>query len=281
MAQDTSTSTAPHFIYGTAWKEERSEELLLMALKAGFSSFDTANQRKHYHEVSCGKGLQKFLALGQKTREQIFIQTKFTFMRSQDSRLPYDPNAKISDQVNQSCESSLQHLAVDYLDSYILHGPHNFGTDQLSDEDWEAWRSLQGLHAEGKVKNIGISNVGLLQLQQLADRAKVMPKFVQNRCYANKKWDRDIRLFCKKNNIFYQGFSLLTANPHVLKASSMGALSLKYKKTPSQIVFRFCRDIGIIPLTGTSQLEHMKMDLSIEDFKLAPEEIALIENLDS
>ena len=57
------------------------------------------------------------------TRDDLFLQTKFTYRRGQDHRLPYDPVASLSVQVAQSMASSLEHLGTDYVDSYVLHGP--------------------------------------------------------------------------------------------------------------------------------------------------------------
>src|SRR5438105_2429802 len=113
----------PTFLYGTAWKEEKTEPLTCQALEMGFVGIDTANQRKHYYEEGVGKAIKSFLSAGIKKREGLFIQTKFTFAQGQDHRKPYDANAPGAIQVRQSFESSLQHLGLDYLDSYILHGP--------------------------------------------------------------------------------------------------------------------------------------------------------------
>ncbi|HEX2029513.1 MAG TPA: aldo/keto reductase [Nitriliruptorales bacterium] len=113
----------PTFIYGTAWKEERTADLVTQALRAGFRGVDTANQRKHYREAEVGRALLAELARGTLRREDVFVQTKFTFRASQDHRLPYDPAVPISRQVAQSFESSLSHLGVARIDSYLLHGP--------------------------------------------------------------------------------------------------------------------------------------------------------------
>src|SRR4051812_28407181 len=92
----------PTFLYGTAWKEARTEELTRQALEVGFRGVDTANQRKHYVETAVGAAVRKSGI----ARGELFLQTKFTHARGQDHRLPYDPRAKISAQVRQSFESS-------------------------------------------------------------------------------------------------------------------------------------------------------------------------------
>src|SRR5579859_6967560 len=113
----------PSFLYGTAWKEDRTASLTQQALHAGFRGIDTANQRKHYFETGVGEGLSAAYRAGIVSRDDLFLQTKFTYQRGQDHRLPYDPAASLAVQVSQSLASSLEHLGTDHIDSYVLHGP--------------------------------------------------------------------------------------------------------------------------------------------------------------
>src|SRR5207248_1165668 len=113
----------PRIMYGTAWKEDRTKPLVLEAIAAGFRAFDTANQRKHYVEEEVGAAVRTATASGTVTREDLFLQTKFTYQRGQDHRLPYDPACDLTTQVRQSIASSFEHLGVTRIDSYILHGP--------------------------------------------------------------------------------------------------------------------------------------------------------------
>src|SRR5450432_4142988 len=106
----------PRFLYGTAWKEDETQRLVDLALRQGFRGIDTANQRRHYHEAAVGKVIQR----GSVARSDLFLQTKFTFRRGQDHRLPYDAAAPIAAQVEQSFASSLEHLGTDTIDSYVL-----------------------------------------------------------------------------------------------------------------------------------------------------------------
>src|SRR5215475_412482 len=103
---------SPRFIYGTAWKENRTAALVEMALQAGFRAIDTANQRKHYFEAGVGEGLAAAYRAGIVSRQDLFLQTKFTYQEGQDHRLPYDPAAPLGIQVSQSLASSLQHLGT-------------------------------------------------------------------------------------------------------------------------------------------------------------------------
>ena len=69
----------------------------------------------------------------------------------------------------------------------------------------------------GRTRLLGVSNVSLRHLEQMAAAGAEAPAFVQNRCYARLGWDREVRAFCAERGIVYQGFSLLTANPEVLR----------------------------------------------------------------
>jgi|GEM_PF-5709138 len=80
----------PRFLYGTAWKEEATQRLTELALEQGFRGIDTANQRRHYHEAAVGQAIAAAVARGLVARADLFLQTKFTFRRGHDQRLPYD-----------------------------------------------------------------------------------------------------------------------------------------------------------------------------------------------
>lgn len=261
-------------MYGTAWKEGDTRRLVRLALDAGFRAIDTANQRKHYFEAAVGEAL----AESKLPREELFLQTKFTHRGGQDDRLPYDPKAPVREQVKQSLRSSLEHLRTTWLDSYLLHGPST--RVGLAPADLEAWEAMEELHAEGKVKALGISNVSAQQVHSLLERANVKPAYVQNRCYASESWDLDVRRICQDYGIVYQGFSLLTANRREIGSASFKALANRRKLSPNQLVFRFALDVGMLPLTGTSSREHMQHDLAVLTApRLSPEDIETIVNV--
>ena len=111
----------PSFMYGTAWKKDSTAQLVKAAVSAGFRAIDTANQIIHYNEAQVGEALRALARKGI-TRDQVFLQTKFTPVNGQDHRTPYDASADLTTQVAQSFDSSLEHLQTDYIDSYVLHG---------------------------------------------------------------------------------------------------------------------------------------------------------------
>ncbi|MDO8494526.1 MAG: aldo/keto reductase, partial [Deltaproteobacteria bacterium] len=171
--------------------------------------------------------------------------------------------------------SSLKNLHTDTIDSYLLHGPDSH--PGLGEEDWEVWQTMEEIVQSGKAKQIGISNVNHQQLALLVAKATIKPTVVQNRCYANRGWDKEVREICRANGITYQGFSLLTANPFVWQNPQVRKIAERLNKTPMQVIFRFAIQIGMTPLTGTTDPQHMKEDLEVFDFALTPEEVGFIE----
>ncbi len=272
--QNRSRRRGSAFLYGTAWKEERTAALVGQALAAGFRGIDTANQRKHYFEAGVGAALAK---LSPADRAGIFLQSKFTHQGGQDSRLPYDPAAGTATQVRQSLASSLEHLGVARLDSLLLHGPQL--REGFSAADREVWRTFEELHQEGQVRLISVSNVSASQLAELCGFARVRPAFVQNRCYARLGWDRQTRAVCRREDVVYQGFSLLTANRAELQHPALRAIAARHGKTPEQVVFRLAMALGMIPLTGSTNAEHLRQDLEAGSFELSPEEIGTLEHI--
>jgi diketogulonate reductase-like aldo/keto reductase len=267
----------PRLLYGTAWKEERTEALTAQALAQGLRGIDTANQRKHYFEAAVGAAVSGAISRGEVARAELFLQSKYTFPAGQDHRLPYDPNAPVAAQVAQSFQSSLEHFSTTYLDSFVLHGPSS--RDGLKETDVEAWRAIESLAAAGKARFIGVSNFTVTQLEELLEVARTPPRFVQNRCYARTGWDRAMRRLCLDHGVVYQGFSLLTANREELALPDVTALAARRGVTVSQLVFAFASQVGMLPLTGTSSAQHLREDLAALALELLPSEVQLLERL--
>jgi diketogulonate reductase-like aldo/keto reductase len=262
----------PRIIYGTAWKKEQTEALVIEAVSVGFRGIDTACQPKHYNEAGVGAALQKLAEQGIK-RESLYLQTKFTPLSGQDpKKIPYDKNASLTDQVLQSFEVSKSNLKTNYVDSLILHSPLFPFSDHM-----EVWKSMESIVESGGTLQLGISNCyDLKVLERLYTEAKIKPAVVQNRFYAETSYDSSLRLWCKDKGIIYQSFWSLTANPHILVNDTLKSLAVKYGRTTSQIFFRFLTHVGIVPLTGTTSETHMKEDMSLFDFELDADEVASI-----
>jgi diketogulonate reductase-like aldo/keto reductase len=260
-------------LYGTAWKKERTAEYVQAAIQAGFRGVDTACQPKHYDEAGVGAALFEAMQRGMR-REALFVQTKFSPLDAHDpQRIPYDPRAAIGAQVEQSFAVSLQNLRIDRIDSLVLHSPLATLAQTL-----EAWVAMEALVIRGGVGRIGISNCyDLRALRALYDRARIKPRVVQNRFYAETGYDRDIRAFCLQHDIVYQSFWTLTANPHLLGDDRIAAIAAAHGRTPAQVLFRFLIHSGVVPLTGTKSPTHMREDLAVTEFELDEAERAQID----
>lgn len=268
-------SPSPLLIYGTAWKQERTAALVEKAILCGFRGIDTACQPKHYNEAGVGESLQRLEREGI-TRESLFLQTKFTPLGGQDPyRIPYDPSAPLAKQVSQSFQVSLQNLRVEYIDALLLHSPL-----PRHEQTMEVWHAMEELYRQGIVHRLGISNCYDLEaLQLIFNEAIVRPSLLQNRFYAETGYDNTLRSWCDKNDIRYQSFWTLTANPHILTNPVLLHIALARQVTTEQLFFRFLTQQKITPLIGTCSEIHMKQDLAIFAFTLTDEEMDVIHAL--
>ena len=265
----------PRFLYGTAWKAERTAGLVERAVLAGFWDIDTACQPKHYHEPGVGAALKALAAKGV-PREALFLQTKFTSLDGQDpARVPYDPAAALPDQVAQSVAASLKNLGTTSLDSLVLHSPMRTFEETLT-----VWQAMELVRLAGGTRLLGISNCYDLDfLKELHQAASVKPAVVQNRFYRQTGYDSDLRAWCRDEGIVYQSFWTLTANPDVLAHKAVLGVARALGKTPAQVLFRFLVEQGVSPLTGTTSDVHMKEDLEVLEFELPGEAVAALRPL--
>lgn len=176
----------PAVFYGTAWKKEKTAELVELALRAGFRAIDTACQPKHYNEPAVGEGIVR----SKVPREELFLQTKYTPFNGQDpNNVPYNPKDPLEAQVQASLEVSLKNLRTNYLDSLVLHSPLN-----SLEKTMQVWRKFEEFVEGGRVRYLGISNCyDPSFFKKLYDAAKVKPLFLQNRFYADSGYDRELR----------------------------------------------------------------------------------------
>jgi diketogulonate reductase-like aldo/keto reductase len=259
----------PRIIYGTAWKKQATAELVELALRTGFRGIDTACQPKHYNERGVGDGIAAAMQRGLLTRDQLYLQTKFTPLNGQDPQnIPYDQQADLAEQVRQSFDVSLNNLQTAYLDGLVLHSP-------LADRQqlMQVWQAMEKLVQAGHVRQLGISNCYDPALFEfLYDAATIKPALIQNRFYADTGYDVALRAFCKQHAVIYQSFWTLTANPAVLADTVLKNLAVQYRRTPAQLLFRYLTQQDMIPLTGTRSISHMQQDLAIFEFHLTESE---------
>lgn len=262
----------PALIYGTAWKKDATADLVYQALSAGFTGIDTANQPKHYQEHLVGTGMRKALQQGKLNRDHIYLQTKFTSVAGQDPyNMPYDAKDSVSKQVQDSVNSSLQHLRSagvgfdevegSYIDTLVLHSPMSTMAETM-----EVWETLEGFVPD-KIRNLGISNCDLFTLMDVYERATIKPAVVQNRFHPATKFDISLRKFCRERSIIYQSFWTLTANPNLVWSVEVGRLANRLDISPQAALYCLVLGLGnTVVLDGTKKDQSMKADLkAVED----------------
>ncbi|PGH21327.1 hypothetical protein AJ80_03378 [Polytolypa hystricis UAMH7299] len=264
----TRQSSIPVFLYGTAWKKDSTADLVYKALCNGFRGIDTAAQPKHYREELVGEGLRRAIGEGKVGRGDVFVQTKYTSVTSQDleAGMPYDPQSSITEQIHASIASSLRNLRASddneneaentYLDALVLHSPLPTMTETL-----EAWRALE-TYVPHKIRNLGISNCRLPVLKSLCETARVKPSVVQNRFYPKADFDGEMRGFCREQGIVYEAFWVLTANPRLVWSAEVGVLA--HQVGVSQQAALYCLVLALgrtVLLNGTGNEGRMRADL--------------------
>jgi diketogulonate reductase-like aldo/keto reductase len=157
-----------------------------------------------------------------------------------------------------------------------MHAPSV--TQGLGKADIEAWRVMENLHDAGRVHFLGVSNFSPDQLLTLLRSARIRPTFVQNRSYASQGWDASVRTICMREGVIYQGFSILTANQHILRSALVHDIANRHRRSAAQVVLRFALQLGMIALTGTTSSQHMADDLATYEFELTSAEMHAIEH---
>ena len=267
----------PDVLYGTAWKEERTRPLTELAIRIGFRGIDTANQRRHYVETEVGAALASCIAAGVVARSDLFLQTKFTYLAGQDSQLPYDASVGLGTQVTQSLASSLSHLRTNYVDSFLLHAPAF--QQGWTNDDLTVWEAMHRERLSGRARLIGVCNVSVTHLRQLVATGAAPPALVQNRCLARLGWDREVREFCKRQGIAYQGFSIVTPQPEVLRNPAVLKIAARLGASAPQVLLAFARAGGITAITGTTNAEHMKENLDAAALSLSRSDVRALKSL--
>ncbi|KAG4439748.1 hypothetical protein IFR05_004770 [Cadophora sp. M221] len=210
----------PEIIYETAFKFDKTARLVEAALKAGFRAIDTAGAKGAYREALVGEGITAAITGGVCTREELYIQTKFSpYKTGKDPSLyPYDTTSRITSQVIESVISSLSNLGTEYIDCLVLHSVYPSMEETLT-----AYRAMESLVPE-KVRSLGLSNINLISLRHIYETVTTKPVTIQNRFTQDTApnpiftpglphpfvpWDRDVRAYCHTMGIAYAPWGML------------------------------------------------------------------------
>ncbi len=254
--------------FGT-WQIKEGEEAYastLAALTAGYRHIDTA--AAYGNEGSVGRAIKDSGI----PRKDIFITTKL------------HSHLKNYEQTFIEFEQSRKRLGVDYIDLYLIHAPWPWSEWQ-SNPDYSqgniaAWKAMEVLYREKKIRSIGVSNFEIHHLEKLFKGIDVLPHVNQIPLWIGRP-QKELRAFCQSKAIAIEAYSPL-ATGRIFKLEQLNVLAKKYGKTPAQIAIRFTIELGAITLPKSTHPTRIIENGQL-DFKLDPSDVKqllMLENLD-
>ena len=234
--------------------QEECERCVLDALKVGYRSLDTA--QSYFNEEQVGNAIQKSGV----PREEIFLTTKVRV-----EHYGYE-------QAKASVMESMRKLQTDYLDLVLLHQPFS--------DTYGAYRALEELYAEGKIRAIGVSNFYVDRMVDFASFNQIKPMVNQVETHIFQQ-QKELKEWADKYGIqleawapFGEGRNGTFDNPVVRE------IGARYHKTAAQVMLRWNIQRGIVVIPKSTHLERMKENFEVFDFVLTSEEMAAIADLD-
>ena len=228
-----------------------AENSVKEALKMGYSLIDTANA--YVNERACGRGMKESGA----KREDIFLSTKLWPSEYENEN---------------AVDETLERLGVDYVDLLYIHQPAG---------NWLAgYRQLEKAYKDGKAKSIGISNFEGEYIEELQTEWEIVPQFIQVEAHPYFT-QKELRKTLDKYNIkLMSWYPLGHGDKSLINEPVFDELGRKYGKTPAQIILRWHTQMGFVVIPGSKNVNHIRDNLDILDFKLTDEEMAKIAKLD-
>ncbi|MGE7593303.1 aldo/keto reductase [Peribacillus frigoritolerans] len=260
--QDTTTLhngvKMPWFGLGV-FKVEEGPELVnavKVAIKHGYRSIDTA--AIYENEEGVGQGIREGLKEAGISREDLFVTSKVW-----NADLGYESTIA-------AYEKSLQKLGLEYLDLYLIHWP-------VEGKYKEAWRALETLYKEGKVKAVGVSNFQIHHLKDLMEDAEVKPMVNQVECHP-RLTQKEVQAFCKEQGIQLEAWSPLMQG-ELLDNEVLQAIATKHGKSVAQVILRWDLQNGIVTIPKSTKEHRIVENSTVFDFELTEEEMNQIDGL--
>lgn len=236
--------------------KEDTKRCVLDAIKSGYRGIDTA--QSYFNESEVGDAIVECGV----PREEFFITTKVWI-----DHYGYE-------ECKASVEESLRKLKTDYLDLCLLHQPFS--------DYYGAYRALEELYAEGKIKAIGVSNFYPDRLTDICmfDR-KVIPAVNQVEVNPyNAQW-------CAQENMEKHGVKMEAWAPfgegrnNLFTNETLVSIGKKYNKSSAQVVLRWLIQRGVIVACKSTHIERMQENINVFDFELTEEDMNSIKTLDT
>lgn len=245
----------PQLGFGTALISEdydKTVEAVRRAIDAGYRHFDTASV--YYNEEAVGEAIRTSGI----PREKFFVTTKLwtTDMRAEREE--------------EAFNESLGKLGMDYVDLYLIHWP-------VRGRYTESWKVLEKLYHEGRARAIGVSNFNPHHIDDILAMGGVTPAVNQYQFHPQMSCP-ELRDYCRGNRIVFEacqplGQGLYINDPEICR------LAKKYGKTAVQIVIRWDIQHGVVTIPKSSKPERIKENLSVFDFELSSEDMALLDGM--
>ncbi|NUK28831.1 aldo/keto reductase [Parageobacillus sp. VR-IP] len=260
--QDTTTLhngvKMPWFGIGV-FKVEEGPELVnavKTAIKYGYRSVDTA--AIYGNEVGVGQGIREGMKEAGISREDLFVTSKVW-----NTDLGYESTIA-------AYETSLNKLGLEYLDLYLIHWP-------VKGKYKDAWRALETLYKEGRVKAIGVSNFQIHHLEDLMKEAEIKPMVNQVE-YHPRLTQKELQSFCQKHGIQLEAWSPLMQG-QLLDNEVLQEIANKYNKSVAQVVLRWDLQNGVVTIPKTTKEHRIVENASVFDFELTEEDMERIDGL--
>ncbi|RUT47254.1 aldo/keto reductase [Paenibacillus anaericanus] len=260
--QDTTTLQGgiqmPWFGLGVFKVEEGAElvQAVKSAIKHGYRSIDTA--AVYDNEKGVGQGIHEAILENNISREDLFITSKVW-----NADLGYESTLA-------AYETSLNKLGLEYLDLYLIHWP-------VDGKYQDAWRALETLYKEGRVKAIGVSNFQIHHIEDLMKTATIKPMVNQVELHPQLT-QTELRDFCKTQGIQIEAWSPLMQG-QLLDHPVLQEIAAKHNKSIAQVILRWDLQHGIVTIPKSTKEHRIIENAAIFDFELSSDDIARIDAL--
>jgi diketogulonate reductase-like aldo/keto reductase len=230
------------------------------ALRAGYRHIDTA--AAYRNEKSCADAIKDFKI----KREDVFITSKL------------QSHIKNYEDTLEAFEKTMKELGLDYLDLFLIHAPwpwNEMGKD-CKEGNVLAYKAMEKLYKDGRIKAIGVSNFNVSDLQNIIDHCEIVPHVNQISFFIGNNQE-ETHEFCKKHNIFVEAYSPLAIG-YLLANEEVNKMAQKYGVTPAQICIRYCIEKGTAPLPKSTK-EHRIIENTQVDFKMDPKDVLFLDTI--
>lgn len=235
--------------------DAETEASVLTAITAGYRLIDTATSYRN--EEAVGRAIKKSGV----PREELFITSKLWIADASEEK------AKVA------VRRSLDNMGLDYLDLYLLHQP--FG------DVFGAWRGLEAMYDEGKLKAIGISNFSNVQAYDLHYNARIKPMVNQIETHPFNQ-QTEAHKFLGEFGIVHEGWAPFAEGAHdIFKNELLGLIADKHHKTIGQVILRWNIQRGVVAIPKSVKPERIKENIDVFDFELTDKDMANIATLDA